>query len=299
ALRAWVAPAPLPRRTDERCGRRDERQAVVHGEPGLFLGTRAADVRPGRHGGRRHDHVARALGWCVRPRQRTLSHVRGALPMTRRLARALAPVTVGLIASLSTAQAADVVGTVRFFKVAKSSFDAYTKAPTPEQQAWMRSHYWRMLVYAPYFDSRLGWFPNAWVYKDLYAIYVGSDLATSHPEWILHDQGGKSLFIPYACSGGTCPQFAADIGDPTFRGHWIAEASAIMTKGYRGLFVDDVNMTISRISDGSGHAVPAVDRRTGRTLGDTEWRGYMATFTEEIRAAFPTAEIVHNNLWFV
>src|SRR5581483_2016885 len=46
-------------------------------------------------------------------------------------------------------------------------------------------------------------------------------------------------------------------------------------------------------------AVPAVDRRTGRTLGDTEWRGYMATFTEEIRAAFPTAEIVHNNLWFV
>ena len=31
----------------------------------------------------------------------------------------------------------------------------------------MRAHYWRMLTYAPYFDSRVAWFPDAWVYKDL------------------------------------------------------------------------------------------------------------------------------------
>jgi hypothetical protein len=40
----------------------------------------------------------------------------------------------------------DSPGTVRFFKVANSRFDAYTQAPTRTQQEWMRAHYWRMLA---------------------------------------------------------------------------------------------------------------------------------------------------------
>ncbi len=188
-------------------------------------------------------------------------------------------------------------GDVRFFKVAKSSFDAYTRAPTPTQRTWMKAHYWRMLTYSPYFDSRLAWFSDAWVYKDLYAIYTGS--APAHPEWILRDETGKALYIPYGCSGGTCPQYAADIGDPAFRANWIREASAALGKGYRGLFVDDVNMTISRVGDGTGHPVAPVDHRTGRVMTDADWRRYMAEFTEQIRAAFPKSEVVHNALWFV
>jgi hypothetical protein len=189
-------------------------------------------------------------------------------------------------------------GNVRMAKVAKSDFDAYTSSPTDAQKDWMRSHYARMLVFSPYFDSRLSWFPNGWVYKDLYAIYVGSSLASTHPEWILRDMNGNQLYIRYDCSGSTCTQYAADVGSPAFRASWIGDASATLGKGYRGLFVDDVNMFIDRISDGSGQPVLPRDPRTGNQMTEADWRRYVAEFTEQIKAAFPQKEIVHNGLWF-
>src|SRR5690349_17882366 len=138
---------------------------------------------------------------------------------------------------------------VPFFVIAGSSFDRYTADPTPQAEEWMRAHYARMLAYSPYFDSRLAWFPNAWVYKDLYAIYLGSADAASHPDWILRDAGGNRLYISYACSGGTCPQYAADVGNPDFRAAWIGAARATLAAGYRGLFVDDVDLTLTRVGD--------------------------------------------------
>src|SRR5262245_13403290 len=51
-------------------------------------------------------------------------------------------------------------GDVRFFRVADADFDEFTQEPSAPQQAWMQAHYWRMLAYPPYFDSRLAWFPN-------------------------------------------------------------------------------------------------------------------------------------------
>jgi len=163
----------------------------------------------------------------------------------------------------------------------------------------MRAHYWRMLTYAPYFDSRLSWFPDAWTYKDLYAIYTGSALAQQHPEWILRDASGNALYIRYACSGGTCPQYAGDVGNPAFRSNWIAAATATLAKGYRGPFVDDVNMRLAAVSNGFGQPVAPWDPRTGRVMAEADWRGYVAAFTEQIRAAFPDAEIVHNAIWFL
>lgn len=192
---------------------------------------------------------------------------------------------------------AAAAGAVYIFKAATSSFDQYTSSPTPDEQQWMRDHYARMLTYYPYFDSRLSWFPNAWVYQDLYAIYRGSTLATDHPEWILRDAGGNALYIPYACAGGTCPQYAADVGDAAFRSWWIGEAKTRMAFGYKGIFVDDVNLRM-QVSDGSGHAVAPWDDRLGRTMTVADWRRYMAEFTELIRAALPAAEIVHNQVWF-
>ncbi len=190
-------------------------------------------------------------------------------------------------------------GDIRFFKGANSSFDRFTRNPTGAQREWMRRTYWRMLTYSPYFDARVSWFPNAWVYKDLYAIYRTSGLVSEHPEWILRDQAGNRLYIPYDCAQGACPQYAADVGDPSFRRDWIAKARATLAKGYRGLFVDDVNMSISRVSDGTGRPVPPLDPRTGREMTEAAWRGYMAEFTREIRATFPDREIVHNALWFM
>jgi hypothetical protein len=213
---------------------------------------------------------------------------------------------VGLALSVALAPgwllAADPAGTlpghVRFVKIANSAFDKYTKAPTPAQKSWIRAHYARMLVYTPYFDTRLAWFPDGWVYKDLYAIYPELPLATAQPDWILRDAEGTRLYIRYACANGRCTQYAADIGNPAFRRNWIREASAVLAKGYRGLMVDDVNMLISRVSNGDGTSIAPQDPRTGTTMTEADWRRYMAEFVEEIRAAFPRQEIVHNALWF-
>jgi putative glycosyl hydrolase-like family 15 (GHL15) protein len=217
--------------------------------------------------------------------------------MEMRTALVLA-LAVGVLLARRPAFATDSAGTLHFVAVANSSFDVYTQNPTQAQKDWMRAHYWRMLTYSPYFDTRLAWFPDAWVYKDLYAIYTNSTLATAHPEWILRDASGNKLYIPYGCSGGTCPQYAADVGSPGFRANWIQEATATLGNGYRGLFVDDVNMLISRVGNGSGSPVAPIDPRTNATMTETDWRRYMAEFVEQIRSAFASKEIVHNVLWF-
>ena len=201
--------------------------------------------------------------------------------------------------ALSTPSPAASIGKARIARSARSSFDTYTRNPNAAQQQWMRDHYARLMVFDPYFDARLSWFPNAWAYEDLYAIYVNSSLASEHPEWILRDAAGRALYIRYDCSSGTCPQYAADIGNPAFRSFWIDRAAGVLAAGYRGLFIDDVNMRIDRVSDGNGNAVAPRDPRTGTTMTETSWRRYMAEFTEQIRAAFPSHEIVHNALWFV
>lgn len=220
------------------------------------------------------------------------------MPKLRRVALAGALIQALLLAAIAApAAATPAAGKVRFVQAAESDFDVYTKNPTPAQQAWMGARYWRMRAYAPYFDSRLSWFRNAWFYKNLYAIYTHDDLADEHPDWILKDGQGRRLYIPFGCSGGACPQYAADVGNPAFRAHWIEQARERLAAGYRGIFIDDVNMEL-RVGDGSGRAVAPIDPRTGSPMSLSTWRRYVAEFTEAIRAAFPDAEIVHNAIWF-
>lgn len=188
-------------------------------------------------------------------------------------------------------------GRVRFLKRQDPSFDPYTNAPAPSQQQWMRDHFWRMMEYSPYFDSRLSWYPGGLVYFDLYAIYVGSTLAAEHPEWILRDASGNRLYIPWGCSGGTCPQFAADVSNPAFRRWWLDEARRLLAKGYKGLWVDDVNMQF-RVGNGNGVEIAPLDPNTETTMTWNNWRRYIAEFVEQIRAEFPAAEILHNSIWF-
>jgi len=200
------------------------------------------------------------------------------------------------IAGTANAAADGGPGTVRLFQNAGHSFDRYTYDPSPSAREWMNAKYWRMRTYAPYFDSRLAWFPNAWTYRDLYAIYRDEQLAQEHPEWILRDAQGNKLYIPFDCGGGTCTQYAGDIGNPQFRAHWIDAASA-QAAPYRGLFIDDVNM-VFRVGDGAGQPVDPIDPRTGAPMTESDWRRYIAEFTEQIRQAMPSKEIVHNALWF-
>ena len=203
-----------------------------------------------------------------------------------------------IVAVLCAPAAAADEGSVRLARGAESSFDSFTRSPGPAEQSFMRDHYWRMRVYSPYFDNRLSWFRDGWVYQDAYAIYPKSPLLTSHPEWILRDGAGNRLWIQFACSGGSCTQYAADIGNPDFRAWWIAGAKAKLAAGYRGLFIDDVNMA-QRVSDGNGVYTQPVDPRTGARMNETAWQRYMADFMQEVRAALPGVEIVHNTIWTV
>jgi hypothetical protein len=194
-------------------------------------------------------------------------------------------------------KSATPAGHILYMEATGSDTDAYTNNPTTATQQWMRSHWDRALVYTTYWDNRLSWFPNGWVYKDSYAIYTNSSLATDHPEWILKDSNGNKLYIPFACNGTSCTQYAGDIGNPAFRQYYIDNAKATLSKGYKGLFIDDVNMDF-RVGNGSGSFVSPIDPRTGAPMADDTWRRYFAEFMEQVRSSIPDVEIVHNAIWY-
>jgi hypothetical protein len=188
-------------------------------------------------------------------------------------------------------------GEVHFLKIANSSFDRHTRRPTAADKDWMRRHYERMVTYSPYFDPRTSWYSAGWMYKDAYAIYRRSELARRHPDWILRDANGNALYIPYGCTAGVCPQYAGDFGNPSFRQHWLEEATRRLRLGYVGLFIDDVNMDW-RVGNGSGDFVVPVDPRTGVSMRLVDWQRYMAEFMEYVRRHLPSVEIAHNVIWY-
>ncbi len=145
--------------------------------------------------------------------------------------------------------------------------------------------------------------PDAWVYHDSYAIYKDSDVARDHPEWILRDAQGNRLYIPWGCAKGTCPQYAADVGNAQFRAYQITKILRLLKGGgkrpaYRGLFLDDVNLEM-RVGNGNGEMVPPIDERTKQPMTEKAWRKYFADFVVAIRTEIPRHfEITHNSLWF-
>ena len=188
-------------------------------------------------------------------------------------------------------------GTARFVVRTDPSWDKYTKSPSPNTQEWFRSKIWRMEVYTTYWDSRLSWYPNAWVYINLYAIYVGSDLAKKHPEWILKDSSGNPLYIPWGCGNGHCPQYAGNVADPGFRQHWLDEARHMKQLGYKGFFIDDVNLEY-RVADQFTKHKMVINPKSKAEMTSGDWQKSVADFTRQIRKAFPDMEIVHNAIWF-
>ena len=95
----------------------------------------------------------------------------------------------------------------------------------------------------------------------------------------------------------SCPQYAADISDPAYRHYWIENLKEEVSHGYRGVFIDDVNMNM-QVGNGSEQHVAPIDPSTGEPMTEEAWRHYMAQFMAEVRAALPGTEIVHNAIWF-
>jgi hypothetical protein len=198
----------------------------------------------------------------------------------------------------ASAQSSSATGTVKFFVDGDAGFSTWLEQPTEDQKQFMRDNYYRMQTYAPYFDSRLSWYPNAWDYQDAYAMHLSGSLWAEHPEWVLKDADGNYLYIPFGCNGNSCPQYAGDIGNPAFRAHWIDTQRVTLQAGYIGLWIDDVNMASIKVGNGSGNAVTPIDPRTAQPMTLADWRRYFAEFMEDIRAAFPAAELVHNVHWW-
>jgi hypothetical protein len=205
---------------------------------------------------------------------------------------------VSMAAGPAVAQSSSAPGAVNFFVDAGADFSAWLDQPTEDEKKFMRDHYDRMQTYAPDFDSKLSWYPNAWEYQDAYAMHLSGSLWVDHPEWVLKDAFGNYLYIPFGCNGSTCPQYAGDIGNPAFRADWISRQQSTMQAGYIGIWVDDVNMASIKVGNANGSAVTPIDPRTGQAMTLADWRRYFAEFVEEIRAALPDLEIVHNVHWW-
>lgn len=162
--------------------------------------------------------------------------------------------------------------------------------------------------YSPYYDPALKFGP-AFVYRDSYAIYTqpGSGTAdparnaagiVARPEWILRDTKGNPGYIPW----GSKPydQFAADIGNPEYCAFVTGEVLELLARGYAGVWLDDVNLDISRVADANGNPANVLDPRTGQAMTPLAWKAYFAAYVQELGAAVKAAgkQVLHNTIWF-
>jgi uncharacterized protein (TIGR03437 family) len=211
--------------------------------------------------------------------------------------------SVGLVTLLCASSVEAATGSLRYFQLAASNWDPFTSSRDPATRAFISQHLSRIGTFSPFFDNKLSWMPEALVYFDAYAIYLGSSVAALHPEWILKDALGNNLFIPYQCALGLCPQYAGDISNPDFRAFQIAQMRQIIAvagrigQQYKGVWLDDVNLDFS-VSDGSGAFVAPVDTATGLPMTAADWERYFVEYVELIRASLPSYEILHNSVWF-
>lgn len=189
-------------------------------------------------------------------------------------------------------------GRIRYHVLAQTALDP--SLTNPVNQQFIREHIASLGTYSPNpGDGITKWFPEALAYVDAYSIYITDPLATQHPEWILKSTGGKPLYIPWGArsASGQLPQYAGDFSNPGFCGYQIDRMRSLLVVGYRGIWIDDVNIPV-RCTDG------AVD--TGNNLISTLpanwssalWAQNMGSFMRLIRAALPeTCVLVHNAIW--
>lgn len=212
------------------------------------------------------------------------------------------PTTTTTIPPVDPDPDATTEGKLNVLVHAKAAFDPWTSSTNPSTWAFMRAKYDAMVVYSPYFDAKLANYDgDAFGYIDLYAIRADrpeDTTAADHPDWILRTASGDPVYIPFACGGTAgCPQYAGDLGNPAFRNAFVARVGALVSKGYPGVMIDDVNL-IRRFSDIRGVDAAPMNPRTGAPMTLSEWRLDVVTLLDRVRAEFPAARIMHNSIWF-
>ncbi|MGB5729926.1 MAG: putative glycoside hydrolase [Thiogranum sp.] len=241
-----------------------------------------------------------------------------------------------------TSKSTNAEGKVRTLGIANNDMAPYLE---PQYYDWLNQHFDAMQVYSPWFDDITEFYGNGYVYKDLYAIYdcrlarnpaddlVSPDAPNSicagdnqanllglyeaamqaendpaAADWILKDNDGNRLYIPFRDPHDRLTQFAADIRNPAFRQFWLSQMTSVLTSAngvpldYRGIFVDDVNMDLEKsISNDTCRLIDVPsnpDCNWSTDISAVEWADSLVTFVQAIRATFPSHEIIHNSVWF-
>ena len=255
------------------------------------------------------------IGRAVLPHRSRISPLTAAVVVLAPLWALIAGVVMAAGDVISTPDTAGDVtlgsapaGDVRLWKNANSDFDVFTKDQS--YASFINANYEGMLVYEPYFDSRTSWYEGtALFYKDAYSIKTDPDKIHDGAtiDWALRGADGSLCYIPW---GDPYDQYAADIGNSDFRDNWVDYVVQKLTNvpGYEGVFIDDVNLGVSRVACGSDTgprcdpdtaANCPIDPRTGQVMTNADWKRYFVEFLEQVRAAIPEKLIAHNSIWFI
>lgn len=182
----------------------------------------------------------------------------------------------------------------RFFPICPSSWDTWTLNPA-QWGDFYKKNFVAFAGWTPWADGMAQLLPG-FFYQDAYAAYVAQN---PNMTLVLKDMSGNPLYIPWGAQPYT--QYAADIGNPAWADVWIAGALQTAAKGWKGLYVDDVNMGFDRIVNAAGVQVPVMDPRTGQAMTADAWGTYFDVFLKKIKDVLtlmaPGFKLVHNAIW--
>jgi hypothetical protein len=197
-------------------------------------------------------------------------------------------------ATQATAQAATAPpvsgkeGRVGFMAIMAGGWlDASAKDPSQHDE-WL-ANYDRVIAYGGFGAAYVTpWYPRALDYIDSYAIYPGGDMT-----YALKDASGAAVWM----GGYVGKEYAADVGSSGWRSTLVNRCKDALTQGYKGVFLDDVNLAPS-FQNTAGAATTPINPRTGSAYSNATWRDDFCGMLEQVRQAIPSAEICHNSVWF-
>lgn len=195
--------------------------------------------------------------------------------------------------------AAPVEGKVRVFKGADPALDRYIRLRGCKRYL---ARYVRMRLFSDFSDRCVdGGYRGGLANMNAQAIQVESvrirrgdgrrvrARKRALDRMVLRDGRGRRLYVPFDCSRGRCPQYAADVADPAWRRHLAREARGLLRHRYAGVFLDDVNWQVN-VSDGRERPVPAMD--------PARWKRAMARLVRTVRRAAGRREVMVNTVWW-
>lgn len=193
---------------------------------------------------------------------------------------------VAIANPLAIDNVAQFAGKVRLVRSDSADFNSFSSSLDSAVQQSINSLFQRLLVFSPGFDSKLNWYNRGWVFTSLNGI-PASELSSENDPFILRDSAGNRLYIEPNV-------YAANVLDSNFRSYWLNKVRALISKGYKGIFINDVKLKFAAVNS-SGTGTSAV--HNGLEISAQQWQSGVAIFAEEIAFNFPGAEIVHNSDW--